>query len=68
MLRQPVLFVWGDEDVFMRPRQAVEHIAALSHGTLLEIPGTGHAPWLQNLDVVGRAVVNHLAGLPVRVK
>jgi pimeloyl-ACP methyl ester carboxylesterase len=61
-IRQPALFVWGDEDVFMRPSQAAKHIAAIPNGRLVELPGAGHAPWLQFPEVVGRAVVEHLPG------
>jgi pimeloyl-ACP methyl ester carboxylesterase len=61
MLRQPVLFVWGEQDVFMRPAQAAEHIAAIQHARLLSLPGAGHAPWLQQPEVVGRTVEKHLS-------
>jgi pimeloyl-ACP methyl ester carboxylesterase len=61
LLRQPTLFVWGDADAFMRPAQAAEAIAAIPDNTLVEIAGAGHAPWLQFPEVVGRAVVDHLA-------
>jgi len=60
-LRQPALFVWGDEDVFMRPADAMEHLAAIPHCTLVEVPAAGHAPWLQYPEIVGRAVADHLA-------
>jgi pimeloyl-ACP methyl ester carboxylesterase len=60
-LRQPALFVWGDADVFMRPADATEHLAAIPRGTLVELPGAGHAPWLQYPEVVGRAIAEHLA-------
>jgi pimeloyl-ACP methyl ester carboxylesterase len=62
LLRQPALFVWGDADVFMRPADAIEHLAAIPHSMLVELPGAGHAPWLQYPDLVGRAVAEHLAG------
>jgi pimeloyl-ACP methyl ester carboxylesterase len=62
LLRQPALFVWGDADVFMRPADAIEYLAAIPHSTLVELPGAGHAPWLQYPDLVGRAVAEHLSG------
>ncbi|MDT4913993.1 MAG: hypothetical protein QOC66_3121 [Pseudonocardiales bacterium] len=62
LLRQPALFLWGGADVFMRPADAIEFVAAIPHGTLVTLPGAGHAPWLQRPDVVGRAVAEHLAG------
>ena len=61
-LRQPALFVWGDQDVFMTPAQASEFLASIPHGKLVELPGAGHAPWLQCPELVGRAVADHLAG------
>jgi pimeloyl-ACP methyl ester carboxylesterase len=62
MLRQPAVFVWGDADVFMRPAQAAEQLAAIPNSTLVELSGAGHAPWLQFPQVVGRAVADHLQG------
>jgi pimeloyl-ACP methyl ester carboxylesterase len=60
-IRQPTLFVWGDRDVFMRPSQGSEHIAAVPRATLVELHGIGHAPWLPSPEVVGQAVTSHLA-------
>ncbi|HEY3713290.1 MAG TPA: alpha/beta hydrolase [Jatrophihabitantaceae bacterium] len=65
-LRQPVLLAWGDQDVFMRPTQAAEHIAAIPQADLVELPGAGHAPWLQHPETVARAVTDHLAKPPER--
>jgi pimeloyl-ACP methyl ester carboxylesterase len=59
-LRQPALFLWGDEDVFMRPSQAAAHLAAMPNAHLVVFPGAGHAPWLQFQEAVTRAVVEHL--------
>ncbi|MCU1659126.1 MAG: hypothetical protein JWO57_3782 [Pseudonocardiales bacterium] len=59
-LRQPALFVWGDADVFMRPADAAAHLAAIPRSTLVELPGAGHAPWLQYPEVVGRVMAEHL--------
>jgi pimeloyl-ACP methyl ester carboxylesterase len=60
MLRQPALFVWGDADVFMRPCQAGDALTAIPHATLVEVPGVGHAPWLQGPETVARAVADHV--------
>ncbi|MCW2644928.1 MAG: hypothetical protein QOG07_1921 [Pseudonocardiales bacterium] len=59
-LRQPALFVWGDADVFMAPRDAVQHIGAIPQSRLVELPGAGHAPWLQYPEIVGREIAEHL--------
>jgi pimeloyl-ACP methyl ester carboxylesterase len=61
MLRQPVLFVWGHEDVFMRPVQASAHITAVRRARLVALPGAGHAPWLQYPEDVAKAVIEHLS-------
>jgi pimeloyl-ACP methyl ester carboxylesterase len=60
-MRQPTLFVWGDEDVFMRPTQAAQYVAAAPNGRLIELPGAGHAPWLQYPEIVARSIGDHLA-------
>lgn len=59
-LTQPVLLVWGDDDVFMRPEAARESIDAIKDSELVRVPAAGHAPWLQDLDRVGNAVAAHL--------
>jgi pimeloyl-ACP methyl ester carboxylesterase len=61
-LRQPVLFVWGDQDVFLKPSQAASSIVSLHDIRLLRLPTAGHAPWLQAERRVGAAVVSHLDG------
>lgn len=61
-MRQPVLFVWGDQDVFLKPIQAATSIVALRDTRLLRLPTAGHAPWLQADAAVRAAVVGHLDG------
>lgn len=60
-LRQPTLFAWGEADVFMRPDQASEHVGAIPDARLITLAGAGHAPWLQDPEPVGRAVLEHLS-------
>lgn len=62
-LAQPVLNVWGDEDVFMRPAKATESFEAIPDHELVEVKSAGHAPWLQNLEQVGAAMADHLSVL-----
>lgn len=57
---QPVLFAWGDQDVFLAPAAAASSIVAVRDVRLLRLPATGHAPWLQALASVGRAIGAHL--------
>jgi pimeloyl-ACP methyl ester carboxylesterase len=59
-LRQPLLFVWGDQDVFLAPTAAATAIVAVRDVRLLRLPTAGHAPWLQAIRVVGPAVAEHL--------
>jgi pimeloyl-ACP methyl ester carboxylesterase len=59
-LRQPVLFVWGDQDVFLAPSAGAAAIVACRDVRLLRLPTAGHAPWLHALRVVGPAVADHL--------
>jgi len=59
-LRQPLLFVWGDQDVFMTPAAGAGAIVAARDVRLLRLPTAGHAPWLQAIRTVGPAVVDHL--------
>ena len=60
-IRQPVLLVWGDDDVFQRPVAAARSIVSIPDSRLVRIAGAGHAPWLQALDRTGSAIGEHLA-------
>ncbi|HEY5855693.1 MAG TPA: alpha/beta hydrolase [Aldersonia sp.] len=60
-IRQPVLLVWGDDDVFQRPVAAARSIVSIPDSRLVRIAGAGHAPWLQALDRTGAAIGEHLA-------
>jgi pimeloyl-ACP methyl ester carboxylesterase len=60
-LSQPVLFVWGDQDVFQTPAAAAASIVAIRDLRLLRLPTAGHAPWLKAEATVGGAVAAHLA-------
>jgi len=59
-LTQPVLFAWGDEDVFLKPLDGARSIASVRDVRLLRLPGAGHAPWLQAPEAVGTAIAQHL--------
>lgn len=59
-IQKPLLFVWGDQDVFLAPRDAASAIVSVRDVRLLRLPTAGHAPWLRSLDLVGPAVVDHL--------
>jgi pimeloyl-ACP methyl ester carboxylesterase len=59
-LRQPLLYVWGDQDVFLAPAAGAAAIVAARDVRLLRLPTAGHAPWLQAMRLAGPAVVDHL--------
>jgi pimeloyl-ACP methyl ester carboxylesterase len=61
-IRQPTLFAWGDLDVFLAPMTAAESIVAVRNHRLLRLPHAGHAPWLDEPELVGNAVVEHFSG------
>jgi pimeloyl-ACP methyl ester carboxylesterase len=60
-LKQPILSVWGDNDVFQSPTRAAESLAAVHQLNLLRVSAGGHAPWLQDEAAVGHAITIHLA-------
>lgn len=57
---QPTFMAWGDEDVFLTPREAADSIVALRDSQLLRVKSAGHAPWLQAPGRVGPYVARHL--------
>lgn len=59
-LRQPTLFAWGDRDAFLTPMAAAASIVAVRDHRLLRLPLAGHAPWLDEPELVGQAVLAHL--------
>ncbi|MBK7723152.1 MAG: alpha/beta hydrolase [Austwickia sp.] len=59
-LRQPVLICWGDKDSFGAPMATASSIVALRDHRLLRLPYAGHAPWLDEPELVGHALAEHL--------
>jgi pimeloyl-ACP methyl ester carboxylesterase len=59
-LRQPTLLVWGDEDTFLRPEDALDRVIAIPSHRLIRIAGAGHAPWLGHPDRVGAEISEYL--------
>ena len=57
----PVLMAWGDLDVFQTPSRAAGSIASFRDLRLRRIPGSGHAPWLQQESAVTDSILLHLA-------
>jgi pimeloyl-ACP methyl ester carboxylesterase len=54
-LRIPILQVWGEDDVFLRPATGAAEFAHIPAGELHRMPG-GHAPWLDDIDAVSDLV------------
>lgn len=61
-IAQPTFFAWGDRDAFLTPMTAAESIVSVRNHRLLRLPFAGHAPWLDEPELVGHAVVDHFAG------
>lgn len=58
----PVHLVWGERDVFGDETSARSFAAALPNSSLRMIAGAGHAPWLDEPDLVAAEVQHHLDG------
>jgi pimeloyl-ACP methyl ester carboxylesterase len=57
---QPTLLVVGSEDRIVDPRQAIEAAGLLPHGRLVVLQSCGHAPQIEQADVINRLVVEFL--------
>ena len=55
----PVLFVWGDNDVFLSPQDGSPSVARMSNARLEIVPG-GHDPWIDDPPRCGRLVADFL--------
>lgn len=60
-ITHPTLIVWGDKDAFQNPMLAATSIVAIRNHRLLRLPHAGHAPWLDEPEVVGTAIAEHLS-------
>lgn len=52
----PALVVWSERDRYLPSRFGRDYAAALPGAELLELPGLGHWPWLEQPDVADRIV------------
>jgi pimeloyl-ACP methyl ester carboxylesterase len=57
---QPTLLVVGGEDRIVDPRQAIEAAGLLPHGRLMVLQGCGHAPQIEQSEVINRLVIEFL--------
>jgi pimeloyl-ACP methyl ester carboxylesterase len=56
----PALIVWGEEDRLVSPVYAQEFAARLGDARVEIVPGAGHVPQLERLDVVAPLVLDFL--------
>ncbi|MEI2730825.1 MAG: alpha/beta hydrolase [Dermatophilaceae bacterium] len=61
-ITHPTLIVWGDKDAFQSPMLAAPSIVAIRYHRLIRLPYAGHAPWLDEPELVGTAIAEHLSG------
>jgi len=57
----PALVVWGEQDRLVSPVYAQEFAARLRDARVELVPGAGHVPQLERLDVVAPLVLDFLA-------
>ena len=57
----PALIVWGEHDRLVSPVYAEEFAARLADARVEIVPGAGHVPQLERLDVVAPLVLDFLA-------
>jgi pimeloyl-ACP methyl ester carboxylesterase len=58
----PVLFLWGDEDPNGGEAVARSFVTRFPRAQLEVIPGAGHAPWIDELDLCAGRTQAFLAG------
>lgn len=58
----PTLVIWGQHDRLVSPVYATEFAERLAHARVEIVPGAGHVPQLERLDVVAPLVLDFLGG------
>lgn len=59
-MKYPIVLIHGDADVLIPVDRAREAKAALPHAHLVEVPGAGHMPMMENKEMTAEAL-KHLA-------
>lgn len=62
-VKTPLLFVWGEQDVFCSPQQGRPSVAKVPQARLETVPG-GHNPWLDDAARCAEPVRSLLLGTP----
>ena len=58
----PTHFLWGEDDAFGGEDVAHWVVDSMPTATLVMIPDSGHLPWLDDPESVGRETVRFLKG------
>jgi pimeloyl-ACP methyl ester carboxylesterase len=53
-IKAPALVVWGMRDPYLPARFGSQYASALPNARLLELPGAGHWPWLDDATLIER--------------
>jgi pimeloyl-ACP methyl ester carboxylesterase len=59
-IAQPTLVIVGEQDRVVDPQQAIDAVRLLPQGKLVVLPQCGHAPQIEQADLINRLVVEFL--------
>lgn len=59
-LSMPTLLLWGQHDAFGPPHQAEAITSMTRQAHLIEVPGAGHLPWLDNPELCAASLESFL--------
>jgi pimeloyl-ACP methyl ester carboxylesterase len=58
----PTTFLWGEKDVFGSPKLGREAASQVPDGKFILIPDSGHAPWVDDPDLVAKGIAGAVLG------
>lgn len=64
LIEAPALVVWSECDRYLPARFGRDYAAALPNAELLELPGLGHWPWLEDAGLIDRIAAFATASAP----
>lgn len=59
-LQQPTALILGTEDNFLSQEKGKEIVKAMPTGTFYSIANSGHLPWLENPELIGKMILDFL--------
>lgn len=59
-LQQPTALILGTEDNFLSQEKGKEIVQAMPNGTFYSIANSGHLPWLENPQSIGKMILDFL--------